>query len=54
MEYIAEKLKSPGKFIKKVAKGGKELLGLDENTEEINFNMPLDLTGLLNFITPEK
>ena len=54
MEYIAEKLKSSGKFIKKVAKGGKELLGLDENTEEINFNMPLDLTGLLNFIIPEK
>ena len=54
VKYIAEKLKSSGKFIKKVAKGGKELLGLDENTEEINFNMPLDLTGLLNFIIPEK
>ena len=26
----------------------------EENTEEIDFDLPLDLTGLINFVTPEQ
>ena len=54
VNFIARIIKTPGEFIKKAAKGGRELLGLDENEQKIDFNMPLDLTGLSNFVTPEQ